>query len=81
MNEKLVEYLQKIDNAILNAIRKNYSSKSLLLKLIEDSKSKIDDDILVGKLLQDLTMAFDCLPHGHLIAKVKAYGLLMLLIN
>lgn len=77
MNDQLVEYFMHIFNSMLSAYRKGYSCQSVLLKLIEDSKSKIDIGMLVGLLLQDLSKAFDCLPHGLIIAKLHAYGLSM----
>ena len=77
MNDQLVEYFMDIFNSMLSAYRKGYSCQSVLLKLIEDSKSKIDIGMFVGLLLQDLSKAFDCLPHGLIIAKLYAYGLSM----
>ena len=35
----------------------------------------LDNHECVAAILMDLSKAFDCLPHGLLIAKLKAYGL------
>ena len=45
------------------------------MKFIEDAKIAIDNKKLVGVLFMDLSKAFDCLPHGLLVAKLRAYGL------
>ena len=45
-----------------------------MIRLIEDWKSSLDNDYLVGALLMDLSKVFDCIPHDLLIAKLHAYG-------
>ena len=47
----------------------------MLIKFIEDWKNAIDNKHIVGTIFMDLSKAFDCLPHGLLIAKLHAYGL------
>ena len=42
--------------------------------MIEDWRSNLDNDYLVGAVLMDLSENFDCIPHDSLIAKLHAYG-------
>ena len=58
---------------LLSAFRKGYSCQSLLIKFVEDIKKAIDNGEEVGMIFMDLSKAFDCLPHGLLIAKLHAY--------
>jgi len=44
------------------------------MRLINDWKKSLDNKILVGTVLMDLSKAFDCIPHVLLIAKLHAYG-------
>ena len=60
---------------LLSAFRKGYSCQSLLIKFVEDIKKAIDNGDEVGMIFMDLSKAFDCLPHGLLIAKLHAYGM------
>ena len=75
MNDQLIGYFQAMFHKLLSAFRKGYSCQSILLKFLEDAKAAIENKQFVGVLFMDLSKAFDCLPHGLLIAKLKAYGL------
>ena len=56
------------------AYRKKYSTYYVLIRLIENWKKALDENFLVGTVLMDLSKAFDCIPHGLLIAKLHTYG-------
>ena len=45
-----------------------------MIKLVEEWKSKLDNNFIVGSVLMDLSKAFDCIPHDLIIAKLHAYG-------
>ena len=45
------------------------------MRLLEDWRKALDNQECVAAILMDLSKAFDCLPIGLLIAKLKAYGL------
>ena len=49
--------------------------------MLEKWKSAADNKNLFGALLTDLSMAFDCLSHDLLIAKLNAYGFSMAALN
>ena len=42
--------------------------------MTEDWRKALDNGQTVGAVAIDLSKAFDCMPHGLLIAKLKAYG-------
>ena len=75
MNEQLSDYFITILNKLLCAFRKNYSCQSLLVKMVDEWKMALDKRYITGAVFMDLSKAFDCLPHGLLIAKCHAYGL------
>ena len=49
-------------------------TQHVLISLIEDWKTSLDNDYLFGAVLMDLSNAFDCIPHDLLIVKLHAYG-------
>ena len=72
VNNQLLGHFYEIFNDLLSAFRKGHSCQLLLLK---DMKNALDQKHAVGALFMDLSKAFDCLPHGLLVAKLHAYGL------
>ena len=72
---QLQEYFISIFDKMLCAYRKKYGTEHVLIKLIDSWKYALDENKFVGTVLMDLSKAFDCIPHGLLIAKMNAYGM------
>ena len=60
---------------MISAYRTNYSSQHVIIRLLEEWRTKLDNNFVVGAVLTDLPKTFDCIPHDLLIAKLAAYGL------
>ncbi len=60
---------------MLCAYWKKYGTEHVIIKLIVSWQCALDENEYVGTVLMDLSKAFDFIPHGLLIAKIKAYGL------
>ena len=58
----------------LSTYRASYSTQHVLLRLIEEWKTNLDNIFVVGAVLMDLSIAFDCMSHDLLIAKLSTYG-------
>ena len=56
--------------------RKDFSEQYSLVAMLERWKGTVDDKKVFGALLTDLSkaIAFDCLSHELMIAKLNAYG-------
>ena len=79
--EKLMKtQLQDFQNVMLHpsvsAFRPVHSCQSVLLKLTEDIRSGLDNGLICGLVLMDLSKAFDSIPYHLLISKLNAYGML-----
>ena len=76
MYDQLSEHLNSSFNPFLAAFRKGFGCQSTSLILLEDWRKTHDNQECVAAIHMNLSKAFDCLPHGLLIAKLKAYGIL-----
>ena len=75
LSSQLTDFFENIFSPFLSAFTKGYSCQSTLIKLVEDWKKALNNELVVGAVLMDLSKAFDCLPHDLLIEKLRAYGL------
>ena len=67
--------MEEYFSPLISAYRTNYSSKHVIIRLLEEWRKKLDDNFVVGAVLTDLSKAFDSIPHDLLIAKLAAHGL------
>ena len=74
LKQQLNQHLYNTFSVFIAAYRRAYSIQHALIRLIEDWRSNLDNDFLVGAVLMDLSKAFDCIPHDLLIAKLHVYG-------
>ena len=75
LSVQLSDYFDNIFHNFLCAFRKGHGCQTTLLRLLEDWKSALDQNLYVAAILMDLSKAFDCLPHDILLCKLSAYGL------
>ena len=54
--------------------RKGFNTQHSLLKLLEKWSLNLDQGLVFGVLLTELSKTFDCLSHELLVAKLSAYG-------
>ena len=47
----------------------------VLIRLIENWRQALDNNLFTSAVLMDLSKTFDCIPHDLIIAKLHAYGL------
>ena len=55
--------------------RKSFTPQNCLIKFLEQWKKSIDQGLVLGAVLTNLSKAFDCLSHKLLVAELSAYGM------
>ena len=74
MGEQMTSYMEVFLSKYLFAYREAHKSEHCLLVMVEMWKKALDEKMVAGGVLTDLSKAFDCLSHDLLIAKLQAYG-------
>ena len=68
-------YFDKYFSPFISACRKNYNTRQVLIRLLEEWRKRLYKNFTVGAVLMDLYKAFDCIPHDLIFAKLAAYGI------
>ena len=75
MHNHIASFSNEFLSDLISVYRRGYSTNHVLIRLVENWKTKLDENLFTGTVLMDLSKAFDCIPHDLLIAKLHAYGL------
>ena len=71
--EQISKYFETRFSKFQCDFRKGYTAQHCLLAIIEKWKTAVDNEGVLAALWNDLSRAFDCIPHDLIIAKLAAY--------
>jgi len=74
ISQQIYVYIKPLLHNYLSGFRKGYGCQDILLRMTEDWRKALDNGENIGAVAIDLSKAFDCMPHGLLIAKLNTYG-------
>ena len=74
MHQQINEYFESLLSQVSMRFETKIQCATLLLVIVEKMKKSRDSNGVFGAVLTDLFKAFDCIPHGLLIAKLNAFG-------
>ena len=74
MYDQISKYFETRFSKFQCGFQKGYSAEHCLLAMIEKWKTAVDNGGVFAASLNDLSEAFDCIPHDLIIAKLAAYG-------
>ena len=74
LSNQIYDHMQPLFHDYLSGFRKGHGCHDILTRLVEDWREALDNGNSVGVIAIDLSKAFDCMPHGLLLAKLHAYG-------
>ena len=74
LKNQIKEFSSTFLSPNVSAYREGYSTQHVLIRLIEECRNALDQNLIAGGILMDLSKAFDSIPHDLIIAKLNAYG-------
>ena len=78
LHKRLSDYVENI--LFLCGFRKAHSTQHALFKLLQSWHKELDEKGMVGTVLMDLSKAYGCIPRDLSIAKLNAYGIVVLIV-
>ena len=74
ISSQIKKYIEPRLSKLLCGFRAKHNTQHALFRLLCKWQENLDRGEVVGTVAMDLSKAFDTLPHGLLLAKLKAYG-------